>query len=78
MLDSGFNAFGKKVPENRIEKGLSFIKSFSLTEMEQDFYLNLAVKYIQTDRIDRFFEEFKTSGIDLTGQYRLLAEMMTD
>ena len=76
---SGFNSFGKKVSESRISQGLNFLKeNFTLTEVELDHYLHLAVKYIQSDRIDRFFEEFKNSGIDITGQYRLLSELCTD
>lgn len=48
MSNSGWDAFGKKVPENRRDRLKDFFKN--------DDLVNLFVKHIENDSIDKLFK----------------------
>ena len=84
-MESGFNAFGLRVPTNRRQKGYETVKSIAPTLSKEQQY-NIIAKICNHIERDQPFEVVgAVSGldkdialIDLTGRYRLLADLMTD
>lgn len=101
MMESGFNAMGKPVPANRLQKGYMLVKqllncdselAWTITNRCKDFIQRDQCAYIigcvenRTALLKNLFPQFSSDewvdeqigNIDLTGRYRLLAEMLTD
>lgn len=99
MKETGFNAMGKPVPPNRVQKGYILIKEILgcnneqawnivnrckiLIEKDMAAYIIGVVSLEQGFRKELFGAKYKyademLASIDLTGRYRLLAEILTD
>lgn len=79
MNNSCFEAFGKPVPENRRAKALNFLNSVMVDRlpMEVGFVLDCGVRAVEKDRAMYLYDDIK-SYLDVTGYYRLLAELCAD
>jgi hypothetical protein len=100
--ETGFNAMGKPVPVNRLQKGYKAVKEI-LPNVENELawvIANRCKNFIERDECsyligytslrELLLKELDFGGIrqnaadkyiamiDLTGRYRLLAEMLTD
>jgi hypothetical protein len=100
MKENGFEAMGKPVPSNRVQKGYILIKEILKCDNEQAWIIaNRCKNLIERDECSYLIgytslkelvaKELRLGGkqnsadkyiamIDLTGRYRLLAEMLTD
>lgn len=76
---SGFNAFGKLVPNHRIDNAIQWFSEITdkkYSAVEVTYYLTLAVKSVEKDHTDHLFTDLK-DVLDITGIYRLLAILTT-
>jgi len=99
--ETGFNAMGKPVPVNRLQKGYKAVKEIlpnienelawtianrckNFIERDECFYIigYTSLKELMAKELDMGGRQNAADKyiamIDLTGRYRLLAEMLTD
>lgn len=79
--ESGFNAFGNKVPATRIQAAIDWIESeygCLLQPMERGFIVGCAVRGIEKDQPNSIFEDLHKRFLDQIGIYRLIAILCTD
>lgn len=76
---TGFNSFGKEVPQNRRVKAYNFLKSTlpNAQDIELEFILGCGIRAVEKDRVSQLMDDVK-SYLDVTGYYRLLAELCVD
>lgn len=78
-LDSGMNAFGKPVPQHRINQAQDFLVEVwggRKSGLEIAMHLNNAVRAVERDRPKHLFEDMG-KHLDQTGIYRLLSLLTT-
>lgn len=77
MLNSGFNAFGKLVPNNRKQIAYEFCKGFGLDNQQAWVVVHNVALLVEKDKP---YEELNSgmNYLDLTGAYRLLAVLCTE
>jgi len=74
-MNSGFNAMGKKIPEDRKTSAIGFMQSLGITQPND--IVSKVSKFLELDKpIEAQQESLKY--IDLTATYMLFAYLLTD
>lgn len=77
VLYSGFDAFGKVVPNHRISNTQKLISEISnLSQLEQNYLLESIIKEVQHDRPNNIFKDLE-KHFDLISIYRIIATLTT-
>lgn len=76
----GFDAMGHPIPHERLSSALTHVRDMmpGISTEDACFMIGAVAHQLEEDEPYEAMKKARESGLDLTGQYRLLAALLTD